>query len=64
MFSNKHVCSLYIENLQSVVRPLGKSMLQPNTGGLVHFRTLEQVNYALRLQANNEIHIHDEVPQA
>ena len=64
MFSTKHVCSLYIENLQSVVRPLGKSMLQPNTGGLVHFRTLEQVNYALRLQKDNAIHIHDEVPQA
>lgn len=57
------ICSLDIENLKQITRSIAGSILGPRKRGLIHFRHIEHVNYALKLETNNQIEIKTEIPQ-
>lgn len=57
------LCSLFVLNLSSITRSVSRSILHPNRGGLVHFHTLNHIEYALELEKNKEIEIQTEIPE-
>jgi hypothetical protein len=63
MAKKETICSLFVENLKPVTRSIAKSILGPYKGGLIHFQELQQVNYALVLESNNQIKIKTSIPQ-
>jgi hypothetical protein len=62
MSGNKPICSLYILNSKNVTRSIARSILGPKKGGLIHFQAINQLNYALNLEKENEIEIKTAIP--
>ena len=56
------ICSLHIVNKKPLTRVLGKSIVGPNFGGLVHFYNSDQVMYARKLEEEKEIEIKSDIP--
>lgn len=56
------ICSLHVINKKGKTRAIGRSVIGPNKGGLVHFYELDHVRAALQLEEDNEIEIKDKVP--
>lgn len=63
MAKKDNICSLYVMNLEEVSRTLAGSILRPYRGGLVHFKVLDQVRYALSLQDEKIIDIQTKIPE-
>lgn len=63
MVKKANICSLFIENLKPVTRAIANSILGPYKSGLVHFQEVQQVNYALVLESNNQVKIKTDIPQ-
>lgn len=56
------ICSLHIVNKKGKTRAIARSVVGPNDEGLVHFYTLEQVEYAQKLEEEQEIELKTAVP--
>jgi hypothetical protein len=58
----KDLCSLVIVNLKNITRIVGNNIVPAKGSTLVHFRDLNQLKLALKLQENNRIVIQTEIP--
>jgi hypothetical protein len=58
----KDLCSLVIVNLKNITRIVGNNIVPAKGSTLVHFRDLNQLKLALKLQENNRIVIQSEIP--
>lgn len=58
----KDLCSLVIVNLKNITRIVGNNIVPAKGSTVVHFRDLNQLKLALKLQENNKIVIQSEIP--
>jgi peptidoglycan/xylan/chitin deacetylase (PgdA/CDA1 family) len=55
--------TLVVENRQNKVRKLGNSLLDPKETENVHFASIRELKFALRLEKEHEIRIHTNIPE-
>ena len=56
------ICSLNIVNKKANTRAVGRSVIGPHASGLVHFYTIDQVAFILKLEEEGHIEIKSDVP--
>ena len=58
------ICSLHVVNKKGKTRAIGRSVLGPKDEGLIHFYTIDQVQYAQKLEEEKEIEIKTTIPSS
>ena len=58
------ICSLNIVNKKAKTRAVGRSVIGPHGSGLVHFYSIDHVQYVMKLEEDGDVEIKSEIPSS